>query len=107
MTKVFITTNQKTKMGGYRDVSDCERFGTPTVLFENPRQVQVNSIRFVGIVEQKLKDFTSEDFLLLMGDPVLIGICCTVAAKKTNNKFKVLKWDREQSIYIPIIIELA
>jgi len=42
-----------------------------------------------------------------MGDPVLIGICCTVAAKKTNNKFKVLKWDREQSIYIPIIIELA
>jgi len=40
MTKVFITTNQKTKMGGYRDVSDCERFGTPTVLFENPRQVK-------------------------------------------------------------------
>ena len=37
MTKVFITTNQKTKMGGYRDVSDCERFGTPTVLFENPK----------------------------------------------------------------------
>ena len=28
------------------------------------------------------------------------------AAKITNNNFKVLKWDRESAIYIPITIEL-
>ena len=33
--------------------------------------------------------------------------CNTIAdPKKTNNKFKVLKWDRETAIYIPITIEL-
>jgi len=50
--------------------------------------------------------FNTDDYLLLMGDPVLIGITCAVAAKKTNNNFKVLKWDRESNIYIPITIEL-
>jgi len=75
-------------------------------MFENPKQIQVNSSRFVFSVEKKLKDFTSGDYLLLMGDPVLIGIVCAVAAKITNNNFKVLKWDRESAIYIPITIEL-
>ena len=106
MKKVFITTNTKLPTGGYRDVLDCERFGTPIIMFENPKQIQVNSNRFAFSVEKKLKDFTSEDFLLLMGDPVLIGIVCAVAAKITNNNFKVLKWDRESAIYIPITIEL-
>ena len=106
MNKVYVTTNTKLPTGGYRDISDCERFGTPYIMFENPRQVQVNSSRFVFSVEKKLKDFTSSDYLLLMGDPVLIGIVCAVAGKITNNNFKVLKWDRESAIYIAIRIEL-
>jgi len=106
MNKVYVTTNTKLPNGGYRDISDCERFGTPYILFESPKQIQVNSSRFVFSVEKKLKEMTSEDFLLLMGDPVLIGIVCAVAAKVTNNNFKVLKWDRESAIYIPITIEL-
>ena len=106
MNRVYVTTNTKMANGGFRDISDCERFGKPIVMFENPRQIQVNSSRFIFLCEQKLKDFTSEDFLLLMGDPVLIGIICSVATKKTNNKYKVLKWDRETAIYIPLTIEL-
>ena len=106
MSKVYVTTNTKLPNGGYRDISDCERFGIPIILFENPWQIQVNSTPFIFTLKKKLKDFTSDDYLLLMGDPVLIGITCTVAAKKTNNNFKVLKWDRESAIYIPITIEL-
>ena len=65
MNKVYVTTNTKMANGGFRDISDCERFGKPIVMFENPRQIQVNSSRFLFLCEQKLKDFTSEDFLLL------------------------------------------
>ena len=104
--KVYVTTNTKLPNGGYRDISDCERFGTPYVLFDNHWQIQVNSLPFIFEVEKKLKDLTSKDYLLLMGDPVLIGIVCAVAGKITNNNFKVLKWDRESAIYIPITIEL-
>jgi len=106
MSKVYVTTNTKLPNGGYRDISDCERFGMPIIMFENPKQIQVNSSRFVFSIEKKLKDFAPNDYLLLMGDPVLIGIVCAVAAKITNNNFKVLKWDRESAIYIPINIEL-
>ena len=106
MNKVYVITNQKTKQGGYRDISDAERFGTPVIMFERPEQIQVNSARFIYTVESALKKFTKNDFLLLMGDPVLIVIVCAVAAKVTNFNFKVLKWSREESIYIPITIEL-
>ena len=106
MNNVYVTTNTKLPNGGYRDISDCERFGKPIIMFENPKQVQVNSSRFAFSVEKKLKNFTSQDYLLLMGDPVLIGIICAVASKITNNNFKVLKWDRETAIYIPITIEI-
>jgi hypothetical protein len=106
MSKVYVITNQKTKYGGYRDISDAERFGTPVVMFERPEQIQVNSARFIYTVEKTMEKFTKNDFLLLMGDPVLIGIVCAVASKITNNNFKVLKWSREEAIYIPITIEL-
>ena len=66
MNKIYVTTNTKLPNGGYRDISDCERFGLPIIMFENPKQIQVNSNRFVFAVENKLKDFTSRDYLLLM-----------------------------------------
>ena len=47
MKKVYVTTNTKLPNGGYRDISDCERFGTPYILFENPRQIEVNSLPFI------------------------------------------------------------
>jgi len=106
MNKVYVITNQKNKFGAYRDLSDAERFGTPIIMFERPDQIQVNSARFISMEEKKLQNFTKNDYLLLMGDPVLIGIVCAVAAKVTNNNFKVLKYMREEGIYIPITIEI-
>ena len=52
MNKVYVTTNTKLPNGGYRDISDCERFGTPIIMFENPKQIQVNSSRFVFSIEK-------------------------------------------------------
>ena len=41
-----------------------------------------------------LKDYTPEDYLLLSGDPAVIGVVCSVVADITNGKYKLLKWDR-------------
>ncbi|BCV02061.1 MAG: hypothetical protein CM15mV49_250 [uncultured marine virus] len=40
MNKVYVTTNTKMANGGFREYFDCERFGKPIVMFENPRQIQ-------------------------------------------------------------------
>ena len=53
-----------------------------------------------------LKNFTSEDFLLLSGDPAIIGVVCSVVSDITNGKYKLLKWDRQEKTYYPIEVNI-
>ncbi len=53
-----------------------------------------------------LKDFTTEDYLLLTGDPAVIGISCAIVSDNTNGKFNLLKWDRREAKYYPINFDL-
>jgi len=54
----------------------------------------------------KLKNFTQEDYLLLTGDPAIIGVACSVVSNMTNGKYNLLKWDRQETMYYPIKINL-
>jgi len=53
-----------------------------------------------------LKDYTTEDFLLLTGDPAIIGVACSIVADITSGKFNLLKWDKQERKYYPIHINL-
>ena len=53
-----------------------------------------------------LKDFTTEDYLLLTGDPAIIGVACSIVSDMTNGKYKLLKWDKQERKYYPIQINL-
>ena len=53
-----------------------------------------------------LKDYTPEDYLLLTGDPAIIGIACSIVSETTNGKFNLLKWDRQEKMYYPLKINL-
>ena len=53
-----------------------------------------------------LKDFTKEDYLLLTGDPAIIGVACSIVSDITNGKFNLLKWDKQERRYYPIEIDL-
>ena len=53
-----------------------------------------------------LKDYTENDYLLLSGDPAIIGVVCSIVADTTNGKYKLLKWDRQEKTYYPIEINL-
>jgi len=53
-----------------------------------------------------LKNITSEDYLLLSGDPAIIGVTCSVVADLTNGKYKLLKWDRQEKTYYPIEVDI-
>ena len=61
---------------------------------------------FIFSIRQKLKDFTENDYLLLNGDPAIIGVTCAIAAEMTHVKFKLLKWDRQEKTYYPIEINI-
>ena len=56
---------------------------------------------------RKLLDkYTPKDYLLLTGDPAIIGVACSIVAEKTNGKFNLLKWDRQEKMYYPIEINI-
>ena len=53
-----------------------------------------------------LKDFTKKDYLLLTGDPAIIGVACSIVSDITGGKFNLLKWDKQERKYYPIEINL-
>ena len=57
-------------------------------------------------LRQGLKNFTSNDYLLLTGDPAIIGVACSIVSDITGGKFKLLKWDKQERKYYPIEINL-
>jgi hypothetical protein len=67
---------------------------------------QISVAPTVRRVQRKLDKFTDNDYLLLIGDPSAIGICCAVAAFKNNGRFKCLKWDKRERRYIPLEVDL-
>lgn len=58
-----------------------------------------------GIIQQlheNLADFSEDDYLLLVGNPVLIGITVAIAADSTGGNVKMLQWNGKEQRYLPI-----
>jgi hypothetical protein len=53
-----------------------------------------------------LKDYTVKDYLLLTGDPAIIGVACSIVSDMTGGKYNLLKWDKQDRMYYPISINL-
>ena len=57
-------------------------------------------------LRKALKDFKEKDYLLLTGDPAIIGVACSIVSDITNGKYNLLKWDKQERKYYPISINL-
>jgi len=53
-----------------------------------------------------LQNYTLRDYLLLTGDPAIIGVACSIVSDMTSGKYKLLKWDKQERKYYPIEINL-
>ena len=57
-------------------------------------------------LRQSLKNYRPSDYLLLTGDPAIIGVACSIVSDITNGKYNLLKWDKQERKYYPITINL-
>ena len=57
-------------------------------------------------LRQGLKNYKVDDYLLLTGDPAIIGVACSIVSDITHGKYNVLKWDKQERKYYPIAINL-
>lgn len=81
------------------------KFGEQLVAVFPPGQVRLSTQAALGNARKVLKDITLQDWLVLAGDPVMIGICCAVVAHDLGI-LRVLRWDRHEMKYIPIEINM-
>lgn len=89
------------------DLSSALAYGTLEQLLETGRQTNVlNAAAVVRELRRKLADYADQDFILAAGDPVAIGIACAAAAKANRGRFTVLKWDRHEHRYYPVVVDL-
>ena len=49
--------------------------------------------------------FRKEDYLLAVGDPVIIGISTWLVGETTNGQFNMLKWDKREYRYYPLEVD--
>jgi len=88
------------------NVRSAEKFGELKVMLPDRKQMVLSSGPITFKLQQEMKDFSDDDYLLLIGDPAIIAVCGAIAADINNGKFKVLKWDRNDKIYYDLEIDL-
>ena len=82
------------------------KYGKLKVLLKENTQIVLSSGPVMYELRKLLKDYNSNDYLLLSGDPSVIGLACAIASDINSGKFKLLKWDRQEKVYYPLEINL-
>ena len=86
-----------------RNILSAEKYGTLKPLLSAGTQVVLSS---QPTIKKLLQDFNSDDYLLLMGDPAIIGIACAIASDINQGRYKVLKWDNQEKRYYSVEIDI-
>ncbi len=82
------------------------KYGKLKVLLKENTQIVLSPGPIVFELRRLLKDYTSQDYLLLSGDPAVILLAGMIASDINNGKVNVLKWDRQEKVYYPLEINL-
>ena len=88
------------------NILGAAEYGTFKFLLPELSQMIFSPVPLIFKLRKGLKDYTTEDYLLLTGDPAIIGVACSIVANITNGKFNLLKWDKQERKYYPIQINL-
>ena len=88
------------------NIIGATQFGQLKVLLPENSQIILSPSYVITTLRSKLKDYTSKDYLLLTGDPAIIGVACSIVSDTTNGKYNLLKWDKQERRYYPVEIDL-
>ena len=81
------------------DLSPAREFGR-LVFVLGPGNIFVNRLPQTILHMQNIfSDFTDQDFLLAIGDPVAIAAASYITGARTGGKINMLKWDHNSGSY--------
>ena len=88
------------------NIMGASKFGELVTLLPENSQIIMSPGPLIFKLRKLLKNFTEDDYLLLTGDPAIIGVACSIVSDITSGKFSFLKWDRQEKMYYPIKVNL-
>ena len=88
------------------NIIGAAEFGTFKFLLPELSQIIFSPGPLIFKLRKGLQNYRPKDFLLLTGDPAIIGVACSIVSDMTNGKFNLLKWDKQERKYYPIEINL-
>lgn len=106
MPRVFIVQRpmRKDDKGQLWDRFDLQPATTYGELVEllTPTANPFNPPHIIDELHEKLETFSDEDYLVLIGNPVLIGWCVAIAAYYNDGRVTCLQWSGSNHRYIPV-----
>ena len=88
------------------NIVGAKKYGDVIPLLPELSQIIFSPGPLIFKLRKLLKNFKPEDYLLLTGDPAIIGVACSIVSDITNGKYNLLKWDKQERTYFPIAINL-
>ena len=88
------------------NIMGASKYGEFKFLLPEFSQIIFSPGPLIFKLRKSLKDFTTEDYLLLTGDPAIIGVACSIVSDITNGQYNLLKWDKQERKYYSIAIDL-
>ena len=96
-----------TKAGAPKfNIMGAQKYGTLKTLLPEHSQIILSPGPLIFKLRKLLDKYKETDYLLLTGDPAIIGVACSIVSDITNGKYNVLKWDKQERKYYPIEINL-
>ncbi len=88
------------------NIMGAAKYGQFKFLLPESSQIIFSPGPLVFKLRSLLKNYTENDYLLLTGDPAIIGVACSIVSDITNGKYNLLKWDKQERTYYPITNKL-
>ena len=88
------------------NIMGAAKYGKFKFLLPEDSQIIFSPGPLIYKLRSLLKNFKKDDYLLLTGDPAIIGVACSIVSDITNGKYNLLKWDKQERTYYPIEINL-
>ena len=103
MSRVFVVQNQLHRVDAELvpkfDFESAKEFG-PIHYLLNPSAKPFHPEHVIYDLQQKLRDFSLTDYLLLIGNPALIGFAVAIAAQRNRGRVNLLQWSSGKYVLI-------
>lgn len=102
MSRVFVVAPRRDM-----NLSDAERFGAVVHLTDAARIDPRDIYSVISEIRTGLSVFREDDYLLPVGEPVLIAAAAILAAKAAGlRRVRLLRWDPESRRYHPVRVDV-